>query len=72
MEDESLRKRVFAAAATVPCNKNDLGEALALRMLRDSPPDIVEKAKEETRQAGCNADHPKVGNKLIEWMRDNC
>jgi hypothetical protein len=72
MEDESLRKRVFAAAATVPCYKNDLGEALAQRMLRDSPPDVVEKAKEEMRQAGCEPDHPKVGYKLIEWMRDNC
>jgi uncharacterized repeat protein (TIGR03803 family) len=30
MENESLRKQVFAAAATIPCDKNDLGEALDL------------------------------------------
>lgn len=72
MKDESLRKKVFAAAALFPCDKNDLGEALAQRLARDSPPDVAQKTSEEFRQAGYDPDHPKVGGKFIDWMRDNC
>jgi len=72
MEDESLRKRVFAAAASLPCDKNDLGEALAQKVLHESPPGVVEKTKREMRQAGCDPNHPKVGDKFIQWMRDGC
>jgi len=70
MENESLRKKVCRAAASLPYDKNDLGEALAQKALRESPPDVVEKTKEEMRQAGYDPDHPKVGDKFIEWMRD--
>jgi hypothetical protein len=52
MDDELQRKKLFAAAATLPCNKDDMGEAIAHRFLRDSPPDVVQKAYEEFRQAG--------------------
>lgn len=72
MKDESLRKRVFAAAASLPCDKNDLGEAVAQKALRESPPEVVEKTREEMRQAGYDPDHPKVGDKFIQWMRDRC
>jgi hypothetical protein len=72
MDDESLRKRAFAAAATIPCDKNDLGEALAQRTLRNSTPDVVERTKEEARQAGWDLDRPKVGEKFIEWIHSHC
>ena len=72
MSDESLRKRVFAAAATIPCNKNDLGEVLVQRLLRKSPPEVAQKVEQEMRQAGCDPDHPRVYDKFMEWMRDNC
>jgi hypothetical protein len=72
MDDESLRKKVFAAAAAFPCDKNDLGEALAQRLLRDYSPDAAQKANEEFRQAGYDPDHPKVVEKFIRWMNDNC
>jgi hypothetical protein len=63
---------VFAAAATIPCDKNDLGEALAQRMLRNSSPDVVERTKDEALQAGWDLDRPKVGETFIEWMRSHC
>ena len=72
MSDESLRERVFAAAATIPCDKNDLGEVMVQRLLRESPPEVAQKVEQEMRQAGCDPDHPKVCDKFIEWMRDNC
>jgi hypothetical protein len=72
MKDESLRQKVFAAAALFPCDKNDLGEAVAQRLVRDSSPDVVQKTDEEFRQAGYAPEHPKVGGNFIEWMRHNC
>jgi hypothetical protein len=72
MKNESLRKKVFATAALFPCDKNDLGEALAQRLARDSSPDVAQKTWEELRQAGYDPVYPKVSGKFIDWMRDNC
>jgi hypothetical protein len=71
MEDANLRHQVFAAAASMPCDKNDLGEASLLRRLRESPPDIVEKMTEEMKQAGYDPDHPKLDEKFMAWMNTN-
>jgi hypothetical protein len=68
----SGRKRVFAAAATIPCDKNDLAEALAERVLRDASPEVVERAKEEPKNAGQDIDRPKIGEKFIDWIRAHC
>ena len=56
MNDESARKDVFAAAATIPCDKNNLAEALAERTLRDASPELVERIKEEAKNAGYERD----------------
>ena len=71
LEDAKLRQRVFAAAATLPCDKSDLGEAMILKRLRESPPDIVEKMIEEMRQVGYDPDHPKLSEKFMAWMNHN-
>lgn len=71
MKEESQRKKVFAAAASFPCDKNDLGEALTERVLRDLPPDQLEEANEQLKQAGYDRDHLRVTDKFITWMRDN-
>lgn len=72
MNEESKRKKVFAAAASIMCNKNDLGEALAQKHIPESPADMAEKMKQELRAAGCDPDHPKIGDRFIRWMRDSC
>jgi hypothetical protein len=72
MENESQRKKVFAAAASFPCNKDDLGEALAERLLRDSPQEEIEEANKQLQEAGYDPTHLKVMDKFIHWMEDNC
>src|SRR5215472_8300902 len=47
MKDESLRQKVFAAAALFPCDKNDLSEAVAQPLGRESSADRVQKTGEE-------------------------
>lgn len=64
MKDEAQRKKVFATAAQFPCDKNDLGEAVAQK--------LDQKTNEELRQAGYDPDHPKVGERFIAWMREHC
>jgi len=64
MKDESGRKKVFAAAAKFPCDKNDLAEAVAQQ--------LNQKTNEELRQAGYDPDHPKVAERLVTWMREHC
>ena len=63
MKDEVQRKKVFAAAAQFPCDKNDLGEAIAQK--------LNQQTNEELRQAGYDPDHPKVGERFIAWMREH-
>jgi hypothetical protein len=72
MKDEAARKDVFAAAATIPCDKNDLAEALAERLLRSPSPEVVEQTKEEAKIAGWDIDRPKIGDKFIRWIRSHC
>jgi hypothetical protein len=71
MENAKLRQKVFEAGATLPCDKNDLGEAMMLKRLRESSPDVVEKMKQEMRQAGYDPDQPKLGEKFVSWMDQN-
>jgi hypothetical protein len=71
MKEEPLQRKVFAAAAQFPCDKNDLGEALAQRLARESSPDVAQKTSEELRQAGYDPDHSKAGERLIAWVRDH-
>jgi hypothetical protein len=72
VEDAELRKKVFAAVASLPCNKNDLGEAFWLRRLQELSPDLAQKARDEARQAGYDPDHPQLGARLNAWMHDQC
>jgi hypothetical protein len=68
MQDDAQRAKVFHAAATMPCNKYDFAEAMSQQMLRDSPPDVAAKTKEEMLAGGLDPDHPKVIAKFIAWM----
>ncbi len=70
MKDQALRKNVFTAAALLPCDKNDLYEAVTERGLRQSSADVRKKWDEELKQAGYDRDHLKLAAKFIAWMRD--
>ena len=65
MKDEAGRKKVFAAAATLKCDKNDFGEALAQESIRHAPPEVQEEMKEELRSAGCDPNNPAIIAKFL-------
>ncbi len=72
MDGDQLNAEVFTAAATIPCNKDDLAEATVQLMLSQSPAEVAATAKEEMRAAGYDADKPKIDGKFLDWLRDNC
>jgi hypothetical protein len=70
MKDDVLRKKVFMAAALLPCSGSDLQEAVAARVLRQSP-DVSPEKKKGLTEAGFDPDHLRVADRFIEWLRDN-
>jgi hypothetical protein len=71
MQDKSQRKAIFATVASMPCDKNDLSEVLAYKLLLDAPREVAVEREREMREAGYDPDHPKVGEKLLSWMREH-
>jgi hypothetical protein len=71
MKNESARKEVFAAVARIPCDKSDLGEALAERVLREASTEAMEQKRAEAKSEGWDIDRPKIGEKLIGWIRSH-
>jgi len=69
---EELDKRVFRAAATMPCNLQDVGEAVFPLLFSQSPPELVAKAKEGMLAHGYDPDKPNLPGKFLNWLRDNC
>ena len=72
LHGDELDEKVIRAAAIMPCNKDDLAEAVVQLRLAQSPAEVVAKAKEEMRAKGYDADKPRIDDKFFAWMRDNC
>jgi hypothetical protein len=68
MHGEELDEKVFHAAATIPCNKDDWAGVLAQLGLAQSSAEVVAKAKEEMD----DTDKPSIDGKFLHWLRDNC
>jgi hypothetical protein len=69
---EELDERVFCAAATMPCDIQDIGETMLPLLFAQSPPEMVAKAREEMLAHGYNLDKPNLEGKFLNWLRDNC
>ena len=68
---EELDKKVFVAAATMPCDKTDVAETM-LPLLLAKPSEIAEKAKENMRAEGYDPDRPNFDSKFLDWLQNNC
>jgi hypothetical protein len=68
MQGEELDEKVFHAAATIPCSKDDWAGVLVQLSRAQSSAGVVEKAKEEIR----DTDKPSIDGKFLHWLRDNC
>jgi hypothetical protein len=72
LKGEELDEKVIRAASTLPCDKNDLGEAMIPLAFAKLSPDEVAKAKEEMRAAGYDPDQPPIDTKFLDWLSNHC
>lgn len=71
LRGEELDERAIRAAATMPCDKIDLGEAMIPQILATYPPETFEKAKEEMRAGGYDPDKPQIDSKFLDWLSNH-
>jgi hypothetical protein len=69
-EGDSMRAEVFRAAATVPCNKEDLAEALVLERLAKLLPEQAESVLQAMRAEGYDPQHPRIDAKFLAGVRE--
>ena len=64
-----LHEAIFRSAATLPCDKEELAEAVILLHLSQSPEDIAAKGMEQLRAEGYDPEKPKIDAKFLAWVR---
>ncbi len=69
--DEASMEKAIAAAATFPCTKDDVAEAMLLFHLTQVSPEEARRAKVAMKAEGLDMDVPKVDGRFIQWMKDN-
>ena len=62
---------VLDVAATMPCDKADLAEAMLPFFLVQYPPDVAAKIREEMRAAGYDETKPNVAAKFLNLLSEN-
>jgi hypothetical protein len=66
--DDNLNDDVFRAAASMPLNKDELGEALTLLHLAQSPEDVRSKARLQLKAEGYDPDSPNIDSKFLRCI----
>lgn len=64
-----LPEAVLVAAATMPCDKTDIAEALILRHLLKAPAEEVVWFRHEAAMNGYDPEHPCIDAKFLAWLR---
>jgi hypothetical protein len=72
LRDSEPDDRVFAAAATMPCTKDDLGQAMLPQVLAQMPSEEAVKMREEMKASGFDPAKPNIDSKFIRWLQDSC
>jgi hypothetical protein len=67
--DNEPEEKVFAAAAAIPCNEEDLHQVLMKQLFSQLPPEQAAQAKEAMRSEGCDPDRPKIAAKFLDLLR---
>ena len=64
-----LNEVAFQSAATIPLDKEELGEALLLFQLAQSPEEAAARAKDQLRAEGYDPEKPAIDSKFLAWLR---
>ena len=69
LSENTLKRKLMTAVASVPFTKNDLAEALSQRIFREATPEVAEKARREMIEAGLDPDFPGIARRLTDSLR---
>ncbi len=72
MQADEPTEKLFLAAATIPCNGQDLWEALAKFKLSQMPTEAAAKARQDMSAEGHDPDTFEIDRKFLDWIRENC
>ena len=64
-----LNEAIFRSAATLPCDKEELAEAMIRLHLAQSPEDIAAKGMDLLRAGGYDPEKPRIDAKFLAWVR---
>ncbi len=72
LQDEQSVQKLIIAAATFPCKRDDVGEAMILFRLTQVAREEARKTKAAMKQEGFDPDNLNIDSRFIQWMKDNC
>lgn len=70
MIDGEPDDKLFAAAAAITCNLEDLAETMLRGLLSKSSAEAASTLA-ELRAHGVDPEHPKIDNRLVRWVQEN-
>jgi hypothetical protein len=70
LHGDELAEEVFQAAASLPCDKEDVAEAMVLLTMKQQPQLDYSELRREMTAHGYNPDEPKIDSKFLEWIRN--
>jgi len=70
LDGDELTDEVFQAAASIPCDKEEIGEAIVPVAMKQRPELECSELKREVIAHGYDPEQPKIDSRFLAWMRN--
>ena len=70
LRGEDFADEVFQAAASLPCDRDDIGEAMIQLAMKQRPEADCSEVKREMVAHGYDLDKPRIDSKFLAWIRN--
>ena len=69
LSGDDFADEVFQAAASLPCDRDDVVEAMAQLAMKQRPKADCSELKREMIAHGIDPDHPRVDSRFLAWIK---
>lgn len=69
LQGDEVPDEVFAAAADIPCDKEEISEAMLQLVMKQRPDADCSELKHEMIAHGYDPNAPKIDSKFLMWLR---
>jgi len=70
LRGDDFAEEVFQAAASLPCDGDDIGEAMVQLAMKQRPEADYSELKREMIAHGIDPDHPRVDSRFLAWIKN--